>query len=247
MNWQEKYYPESKFGKFTDIDGTIAFYARVNALLSANSVVLDVGCCRGAHQEDPVQFRKDLRNLRGKVRKVLGIDVDTAARENPFLDEFQLLEGDTWPVDDGTVDLILSDYLLEHLSDPQLFFSESRRVLREGGHLCCRTPNRRSYVALAARLIPNKHHARVASAVQTRRKEGDVFPTLYRCNTISVIKRYLKEYGFEGVVYGYEAEPSYLSFSKTAYFLGALYQRCVPEFLKSQIFAFANLKNDHQL
>lgn len=41
------YYPESRFGGFTDVDGTVAFYTRVQSLVEAGSVVLDVGCGRG--------------------------------------------------------------------------------------------------------------------------------------------------------------------------------------------------------
>lgn len=44
MTFMHIYYPESKFGEFTDIDGTIVFYTRVNALAQPSSVVLDLGC-----------------------------------------------------------------------------------------------------------------------------------------------------------------------------------------------------------
>ena len=43
------------------------------------------------------------------------------------------------------------------------------------------------------------------------------------------------------MVYGYDAEPSYLAFSRVAYFLGVLWQRLAPGFLRSAIFAFARL------
>lgn len=39
-----RFYPEARFGGFSDIDGTMAFYLRVNALLGCDSVVLDFGC-----------------------------------------------------------------------------------------------------------------------------------------------------------------------------------------------------------
>jgi len=54
----------------------------------------------------------------------------------------------------------------------------------------------------------------------------------------------MKKHGFEGVVYGYEAEPSYLSFSKSAYRLGVLHQRFAPRFLKPVIFAFGKSNKD---
>lgn len=242
MNDKERFYPEARFGGFTDIDGTIAFYNRVNSLLDCSFAVLDVGCGRGAHDEDPVPLRKDLRNLRGKVAKVIGIDVDRHAIANRSLDEFRLIQGDSWPVETNSVDLILCDDVLEHVSNPDQFFLEVRRVLKDDGYLCVRTPNQWSYPGISARLIPSKYHSKVTSVVQDGRKEEDVFPTLYRINSVRKLRRILKKNGFVGVVYGYEAEPSYLSFSTIAYFLGVVYQRFAPGALKSAVFAFGKIE-----
>lgn len=244
MPMKEIFYPESRFGGYTDIDGTVTFFTRVHALIDPSHVVLDVGCGRGAYGEDGNATRKNLRIFKGKVAKVVGIDVDSAAQENPFLDEFHLIQGNIWPIDDSSIDLIVCDNVLEHIEHPETFFSEIHRVLRSGGYVCIRTPNRWCYVALFSRLIPNKHHAKVISVVQDSRKAEDVFPTLYRCNTVRQLKRMLKKHGVECVVYGYEAEPSYLSFSKIAYFFGVLHQRLAPSILKPALFAFGRIKKD---
>ena len=99
-----------------------------------------------------------------------------------------------------------------------------------------------SYIALFAKLIPNKHHSKVTDVVQVGRKVNDVFPTYYRCNTIRKIKARLNKYNYEHVVYGYEAEPSYLSFSKIAYGLGVIHQKFAPSFLRPSLFAFGKKK-----
>jgi len=208
-------------------------------------VVLDVGCGRGAYSDDPVSLRKNLRILKGKVTKAIGIDVDQNAQENPFLDEFHLIEGNSWPVESNSIDLIVCDNVLEHIANPDQFFLEIHRVLRHGGYLCIRTPNRWSYIAIAATLIPNKHHSKVTSFVQDGRKEEDVFPTVYRCNSIRKLKNIMKKNGLERVVYGYEAEPSYLSFSKIAYFFGVIHQRLAPGFMKPAIFAFGKMNKQN--
>jgi len=122
MNYKERFYPEAKFGGFTDIDGTVAFYNRVNSLLDPSFVVLDAGCGRGAYKEGPESLSKNLRNLKGKVAKVIGIDVDQGARENPFLHEFHLIQGDSWPVESNSIDLIVCDFVLEHIANPDQFF-----------------------------------------------------------------------------------------------------------------------------
>jgi SAM-dependent methyltransferase len=238
MTYTEAFYPESRVGGFTDVDGTVIFYTRVNALLRPDSVVLDVGCGRGAYKDDPVPIRRDLRILRGKCQRVVGIDVDVGASANPYLDEFQLVTGHRWPVPDQAVDLCLCDFVVEHVDDPDAFFAECARVTRRGGYVCIRTANARSYVGIASRLIPNRHHAGVLSRAQSRRRAEDVFPTRYRCNTARRLRDILRNHGFSAVVYTYEAEPSYLRFSRLLYRLGVFHQRYAPSMLRVSLFAF---------
>lgn len=246
VNYKEIFYPEARFGGFTDVDGTVAFFNRVNSLLDPSFVVLDVGCGRGAYSEDPVPVRRSLRILKGKVAKVIGIDVDNCARDNPFLDQFHLIEGDSWPVQSNSVDLIVCDNVLEHIENPDRLFREIRRVLKDGGYLCLRTPNRWSYIAIAATLIPNRYHSKVTSVVQEGRSDEDVFPTVYKCNSVRKLRNTMKDSGFGCVVYGHDAEPTYLSFSKIAYFLGVLHQRFAPRFMKPSLFAFGRISKDDQ-
>jgi len=239
MPHREKHYPESRFGGFSDIDGTMAFFTRVNALADPAFVVLDVGCGSGVYGGDKVTARRNLRVLRGKVRRVIGIDVDEAAKDNPYVDDFLLIRDDDWTIDDDSIDLIVCDSVLEHVERPEVFFSEASRVLRVGGYICIRTTNACSYVGLFSKLIPNRYHPKVTGIVQTDRIEEDVFPTLYRCNTIRTLRATLHRHGFSDcVVYGYEAEPSYLSFSRVAYRFGVLHRRFAPGYLRPIIFAF---------
>lgn len=235
-----RWYPEARFGGFTDIDGTLAFYGRVRVLLPADGVVAEVGCGRGAHQDDPIAWRREVRVLRGRAKRVVGIDVDPAASENPFLDEFRAMGPDgRFPLEDASFDLVVSDFVLEHVRDPELFFAECHRVLKPGGHLALRTTNALSYVALAARLIPNRRHAAVVGRAQEARKALDVFPTLYACNTTGKLRRALTRVGFDAVVYGYEAEPRYFEFSRPLYALAVMHQRFAPRALSLSLFAYA--------
>ena len=144
-------YPECKFGGFTDIDATVAFYTRVNSLVRPTSVVLDIGCGRGSYYSmDPVSIRRELRVLKGKCQKVIGIDVDKTAIENPFLDEFRPIHGPHWPLDGDSVDVCICDYVPEHVEEPHKFFCEIGRVTKPGGYVCIRTPNALSYFGLLA-------------------------------------------------------------------------------------------------
>lgn len=240
MSYKSIYYPETRFGGFTAADGTIAFYARVNALIDSGSVVLDFGCGRGQFQDDPVPWRRNLRILKNKAKRVIGLDVDPAAATNPYIDEYlEIGPAGVWPIADGSIDMVVCDCVIEHLDDPDAFFREARRVLRAPtGHLAIRTPNALSYVGIAQRLIPNRHHSRVLARVQESRRPEDVFRTVYRCNTIPRLRRKLIEYGFDAVVYGHEAEPGYLEMSRLFYFLGVIHQKIAPSVFSTVILAF---------
>lgn len=180
-----------------------------------------------------------MRIIRGKAAKVIGLDVSSAGSDNPYLDEFHLLANDCWPVEAGSVGMVLCDNVLEHLSDPELFFGEAQRVLKPGGNLCIRTPNAWNYISLISRLVPGRAHANLLSRIKKGLPAEDVFPTLYHCNSLPAVKRMLARHGFQGVVCGYEAEPSYLSFSPIAYALGVFHQKFAPGFWRASIFAFA--------
>jgi SAM-dependent methyltransferase len=243
MKYQNIFFPESKFGGYTDVDGTVQFYLRINALIKPDFFVVDLGCGRGAYRDDICETRRKLRAFKGRCAKIIGVDVDPQAKTNPLVDEFRLLTSSRLPIDDLSVDLIFSDNVLEHIPDPVAYFSECARVLKPGGYLCIRTPNKFGYVALAAILIPNRLHSRVTSFSQAGRKDEDVFPTLYRCNTVGKIRSMLKKNNMDGAVYEYEAEPSYLEFSKWAYFLGCVHRKLAPSFMKLSIFVFAQKSN----
>ncbi|MGC2110584.1 MAG: class I SAM-dependent methyltransferase [Candidatus Korobacteraceae bacterium] len=240
--YKESFYPEIRFGGFSDSDGTVTFYNRVNAMTTPDSVVVDFGCGRGRHADDPVAFRRGLQCLKGRVARVIGLDVDLAGQQNPTLDEFRALRPEeAWPIEDGSVNLVLCDCVLEHLPKPSLFFSEAHRVLVRGGFLCLRTTNLLGYVGLAAKLIPKRLHTSVLHKAQGMREEKDIFPTLYRCNTIRSIRREMKAHGFHAVVYGHNAEPSYFNFSRLAYAAGVLHQKMAPGAFGITIFAFGEV------
>ncbi len=235
---REAYYPEIAFGGFSDADGNVAFFTRVHALLQPSFVVVDAGCGRGAYSDDPVFFRRSLQNLRGKCKRVIGIDVEEPSSPNPLIDEFRLIENDRWPLDDESVDLCISHNVLEHVERPEAFFSECARVLKPNGVLCIRTPNALGYPALAARLIPSRWHAAVLRMLGSKALPDDVFPTLYRCNTVSKVKSVMRCLGFAPCVYTYAGEPGYLRFSRMAYFLGVLFHRHAPRVFMPLLFAF---------
>lgn len=234
--------PELLAGGFTRNDGAVEFYARVHSLLPHHGTVLDFGAGRGQGRlEDPVEYRRRLYDLRGPGRRVIGVDPDPVMLENPLLDEAHVLDGDQLPLPDKTVDIVVADHVFEHIERPAAVTSELARVLRPGGWLCARTPNRWGYIALGARLIPNRAHTVVLKRLQPTREAADVFPTHYRMNTRAELHRLFPDDRFTHATYGQLVDPLYFGCSRMAIGAVGLATRFLPEALAPILCVFIRL------
>lgn len=136
----------------------------VAAEMSNGKVVLDYGCNNGYG----TALMSDVS------KKVIGVDVSRHAIESAHErygkianTEFYLLQDRVLPLDDNTVDMVVSFQVVEHIENTTPYFDEIRRVLRPDGVAVFTTPN------AAIRLDPgmrpwNKFHFReyVATELQ---------------------------------------------------------------------------------
>lgn len=180
---------------FAHIDQEVAFFTQVAALLSSEQIVLDFGAGRGEFcYEDPSAYRRWLQSFRGRCKHVDGCDVDPAVFSNPALDEAKLIQpGEPLPYEDDRFDIVVSRYVFEHIPDPAWAMRELLRVTKDGGWICALTPNKWGYVALGARVVPNSLHVRALRFFQPHRKEMDVFPTVYRLNSVRDVRKLVGE------------------------------------------------------
>jgi SAM-dependent methyltransferase len=238
-------YPEMSAGGFSHVDGTVQFYTRVNALLTPAMSVVDYGAGRGEWARDPVAYRRELRALRGKVREVIGADIDAAVQSNESVDRCVLCpDAATIPLDDSSVDLIVSDHTFEHLDRPADIAREMARILRPGGWICARTPNRFGYIAAATSLIPNRRHAAMLRALQPGREAIDVFPTRYRLNTLRAVSRYFPSPRFANYSYYWAGEPSYFGRSQAVARLIRAGCGVLPSSMQPKLFIFLRMLDD---
>jgi SAM-dependent methyltransferase len=186
--------PLGSFRVFEDyrhsVNSTVVLFTTALALAADAQTVVEVGCGRGA-PVDPAGRGRRLHDLRGLGRTVIGIDIDPVGAENPVIDEFRMIDGDRWPLEDASVDLVYSDWTIEHVRAPERFVAELSRVLRPGGAFVARSVSRRSLLSLAARIVPNRQHAKVLARMQSGRAEQDVFPTVYGMNTVPALSALL--------------------------------------------------------
>jgi ubiquinone/menaquinone biosynthesis C-methylase UbiE len=92
--------------------------------------VLELGCGTG----------KNTVWLAERAHRVIGIDFSPGmlevARTRVPLDRVTLVQHDVrehWPLDDASVDFVVANLILEHLSNVTPVFAEAARVLRPGG------------------------------------------------------------------------------------------------------------------
>lgn len=233
-----KFDPSANFlGGYTDNDGTIEFYSRIQAFISDQSIVIDLGAGRAEWFEDDMcTYRRETRFLRPKVKRLIGLDIDEAVFENKSTHENRLIKDGTFPFEDSSADVVIADYVLEHVADPSQFVSEIRRVLRNGGLFCGRTPHILNYVSLAARIIPNRLHSRLLTRVQPERKEEDVFPTVYNLNSKRALSAHFS--GFRDYSYIPRADPAYYLGNRAAFTVFKFFHSHLPRALCGNIFVF---------
>ena len=204
--------------------------------------VLDMGAGRGAQLEKDT-YTSRLARLQGRVKKLVGVDVDPAVQRNPFMDEVKVIDPKApLPFEDGTFDLIYSDWVLEHIENPEAFVSEVRRVLKSGGWFCARTPSKWSYIALMARIIPESAQTRALKSVQPNRKEEDTFPKMYRMNSLDAIQQHFSSAHFINCSYTHNPSPSYHGGRMLLYKAIEFYQAIPLKALDTTIHVFVQKK-----
>ncbi len=207
----------NKVGGYSENDGTIDFYSRINCLINKDSRVLDFGAGRGSWSEDKVLFRKQTRLLKGKVMRVCACDIDASVYSNQNVDEILKIENGRVSASNESFDILIADYVLEHIENPKDFAKEVDRLLKPGGWFCARTPHKYSLISFFAVLIKNKYHKSVLKFVQPERKAIDIFPTYYKMNTLREIRKYFKGYLDKSFIY--RSEPTYFFGNRMIYFL----------------------------
>lgn len=224
-------------GNFSPYDGTIDFYLRVNSLLKKKFTILDLGAGRAAwYDDDECETSRSIRLIKGKVHKVIAADIDKAVLNNKASDEQIFFKNGKLNVDKNSIDIVIADYVLEHVENPKVFFEQINYCLKSNGWFCARTPHKYCYVAILARIFKNSLHASILKKVQPKREEIDIFPTTYKMNTIRDIKNIFHNWDDKSFLI--RSEPSYYFGSKFIFKLQSFLHRITPLFFSGSLFIF---------
>jgi len=185
-------------------------------LLRPKMVILDAGCGRANFVVE--QFRKS-------IDKAVGIDVSPKETEgNVILDQIVYGQLENLPFANESFDVVLSQWVLEHLESPAEVFCEIFRVLKKKGALVFITPYKFSYLLLPRLILP-KRLLRALVGMFYGRGKPDVFATHYRANTPRRIEKMLARVGFEKHELILNNDPTYLAFNKVTFCLARLIEK----------------------
>lgn len=196
------------------------FEREVERHLRPEFTLLDAGCGRTA----PV-----LEKYRGKAARLIGVDL---VDFDPAVGGLELLKNDLGKIGlpDGSVDLVMSRSVMEHIEKPLAVYHEINRVLKSGGHFIFLTANLWDYASLIAQLVPNRFHPWIVSRAEGR-KERDVFPIKYRTNTFGAVRKFSRQSGFEMASFTYLGQyPCYFMFNGALFFLATGYEKLISRF-----------------
>jgi SAM-dependent methyltransferase len=213
-DWQEiyleRFYPQTSWRR----DGTRDFFQILKR--HCGGKILEIGAGPSNNTSD---YLKTLGELHG-------IDVDAEVLENTALETAAVFV-ERFPFSDNSFDTCVSNYVCEHLADPDAHLREAWRVLRPGGAYVFRTPNRFHYTSIVSGLTPHSFHVKTANKL--RAIDGhDPYPTWYGFNSRRKIITLARSAGFEVErLRLVEKEPSYGMSSRALFLIFTAYERVV--------------------
>lgn len=172
-----------------------AYFETLDATLDRGDDWLDLGCGRRlvpAWMRNASEVERELLDRAGRL---VGIDPDEEAlADNPLPILKYRGTAQRVPEPDESFDLITANMVAEHLETPEAVLREAVRLLRPGGRLLLHTPNLLYPATALASCIPHKFVRRVTSWLE-KRDVSDIYPTLYRLNRASTIRRLARQVG----------------------------------------------------
>lgn len=171
--------------------------------ITPDSVVLDAGCGSNGI----------LGEFAHVPRQIIGVDVDKdLLNRNRMVHQKIVADLAHLPLDNASVDVVVSEFVLEHLKDPPSVFKELSRVLKPNGAFIFLTPNLFNPVMMTSKILPFTLHTFLRKALL--KKDEKAHATYYRANTARALRRFGNEAGFIQQQIQYAGNPEYLGFCK---------------------------------
>lgn len=113
------------------------------------AAILDLGCGNG---DNTLKFIEKIKSNKKPVGiELTGLKVQDAIRKGIDCRQGSLEK--QLPFEEKTFDIIISNFLLDHLLNIDLFISEAYRVLKPGGYMVISTDNLSSWPSIASLIL----------------------------------------------------------------------------------------------
>lgn len=153
---------------------------------------LDAGSGR---QSFPRWRSEDYQRLREAGTSHFGCDLDRAAlEESEIPGRVCAATLEQVPYAEGSFELVTSNMVFEHLTEPEAVVDELIRVTEPGGRIIIHTVNALHYSAWIAHVTPQWFHEWIVERVEGRAAK-DVYPTQYKANTVGRLRRLFESRG----------------------------------------------------
>ena len=220
MNRLEYYRSRYTQLKSSWMHATARYQALVAKHIKPHFNILDLGCGRGGVVE-----------RLGATGKWIGIDPDWFSlkwHRRPVLLR-SCADARRLPIARHSFDIVISSWVMEHLSEPGLVFSEIVRVLRPGGHFFFLTPNAKHPIPRLSRKLANNLVAQRALVQRLyNRVPVDTFSVQYRANTWERIDKLAVQAGLQLVEVELVEDPSYLAWNTLTFALAIIVESLLP-------------------
>lgn len=165
--------------------------------------VLDAGCGRSNYV---------LESNSSFIKHVTGFDAtQEAVAGNTLAHTIVLGDLECLPFQENAFDSVVSLWVLEHLSRPDLVFAEIARVLKPSGRFFFVTPYGYSYLLLVKRIAGGRITRWILKTLYGRTEE-DTFDTHYLANTEADLRALCARSGLKEITLLANEDPSYLAF-----------------------------------
>lgn len=204
-----KLYPEFKTGGYF-------FRKYLKDFANNNSVILDAGCGNSGI----------LTEFKSIVKLIIGVDTNKKLlEENQIVNKKINANLENIPLDENSIEIVVSEFVLEHLQNPEDVFKEISRILKPGGVFIFLTPNILNPIMAFSKILPYSIHKLLR--LKLFKKEEETHRTYYRANSYRKLLKLGKLAGFQDCEISKAGNPDYLGFCKPLVLIAIIFEKII--------------------
>ena len=168
----------------------------VESLVDANTAWIDIGGGQFLFPDNQALAAQ----LAQRCKLLVGVDPSDNIQHNAFVHERAQVMLEDFQTHE-TFDLATLRMVAEHVEHPDQFLGKLATILLPGGYVVLVTPFKWSIASILAALIPAGLHGNFVRLLFPSREDKHIFPTFYKLNTRSDLKRWFESLGFAEVTF----------------------------------------------